>query len=74
MRCLENRERVIFPTETAIGALANYVAKGGSSKFDPMNISFGLIPPLEQRIRKKREKNAALVDRALAKLAEIDVD
>lgn len=72
-RCLEEREKVVFPPETAIGALANYVSTGGSGKFDPMNISYGLIPQLEQRIRKKREKNAALAQRSLDILKDIDV-
>lgn len=73
VRCLEGRERVVFPPETAIGALANYVSTGGTGRFDPMNISFGLIPPLETRIRNKKEKNTALAQRSLTILEGIDV-
>ncbi len=72
-RCAEGRERVIFPPETAIGALAHYVSGGGSGKFDPMNITFGLMPPLKERVRKKKEKNAKIAARSLEILETIDV-
>ncbi len=72
-RAAENRERVVFPTETAMGALAHYVATGGSGKFEPMNITFGLIAPLTERIRKKKEKNAKIAERSLNILEHIDV-
>ena len=74
VRCAENRERVVFPPETAIGALAHYVSTGGSGKFDPMNITFGLMPPLGERIRKKKEKNAKIAERSLNILKTTDVD
>ena len=60
-----------FPAETAHGALANYISNPAVENFQPMNINFGLIPPLTQRIRKKREKNAAIAQRGLEKLAEL---
>lgn len=72
-RAAENRERVVFPAETAIGALAHYVSTGGSGKFDPMNITFGLIPPLNERIRNKKEKNARIAERSLHILETMDV-
>lgn len=62
---------VDFPAETAHGALANYISNPAVENFQPMNINFGLIPPLTQRIRKKREKNAAIAQRGLEKLAEL---
>lgn len=73
VRAAENRERVIFPPETAIGALAHYVSTGGSSKFEPMNITFGLISPLTEKVRKKKEKNAKIAERSLMILKTIDV-
>lgn len=73
VRAAENRERVIFPPETAIGALAHYVSTGGSSKFEPMNITFGLISPLTEKVRKKKEKNAKIAERSLTILKTIDV-
>lgn len=62
---------VDFPAETAHGALANYISNPAVENFQPMNINFGLIPPLTQKIRKKREKNAAIAQRGLEKLAEL---
>lgn len=62
---------VDFPAETAHGALANYISNPAVENFQPMNINFGLIPPLTQRIRKKRDKNAAIAQRGLEKLAEL---
>ena len=55
-----------FPRETAIGALGLYVSGGAvSGNFQPMNINFGLIAPLDRRVRGKREKNEAISRRAL---------
>lgn len=53
---------------TAHGALANYISNPAIENFQPMNINFGLIPPLTVRIRKKREKNAQIAARALEAL------
>lgn len=55
---------VEFPDVTAHGALANYISNPAIENFQPMNINFGLIPPLTVRIRKKREKNAQIAARA----------
>ena len=54
-----------FPKETAIGALGLYISDGRVEDFQPMNINFSLIAPLEKRIRKKAEKNLALANRSL---------
>jgi len=59
---------VEFPSETAHGALANYISNPAVENFQPMNINFGLIPPLAVRIRKKKEKNAQIAARALEAL------
>lgn len=59
---------VEFPSETAHGALANYISNPAVDNFQPMNINFGLIPPLAVRIRKKKEKNAQIAARALEAL------
>lgn len=61
---------VSFPAETAHGALAKYISNSAIENFQPMNINFGLIPPLEVRIRKKKEKNAQIAARALEKLSD----
>ncbi len=55
-----------FPQETAIGALGLYVSDERIENFQPMNVNFSIIAPLEQRIRKKAEKNLAIANRSLA--------
>ena len=54
-----------FPKTTAIGALGYYISDGSIESFQPMNVNFSIIQPLEQRIRKKAEKNLAIANRAL---------
>ena len=55
-----------FPKTTAIGALGYYISDESVENFQPMNINFSIIAPLEQRIRKKSEKNLAIAMRSLA--------
>ena len=55
-----------FPNTTAIGALGLYISDERIADFQPMNINFSIIAPLEQRIRKKAEKNLAIANRSLA--------
>ena len=61
---------VDFPQETAIGALALYVSGGSIGDFQPMNINFGIITPLDRRVKGKRNKNAAISERSLAIIRE----
>lgn len=69
MSALE-KERAIFPRETVIGAMAYYVANGGTGAFQPMNANFGIVPPLEKRVKGgKKAKNEALAARSLAILS-----
>ena len=44
-----------FPPETALGALALHISTENRD-FQPMNINFGLLPPMPERIRGKRER------------------
>ena len=67
-RAILELPEVEFPDVTAHGALANYISNPAIENFQPMNINFGLIPPLTVRIRKKREKNAQIAARALEAL------
>ena len=57
-----------FPRETALGALAHYVSDTTVVNFQPMNVNFGIIPPLGYKVKGKRNKNAALSQRALEAL------
>ena len=65
-RRLRGMEPVNFPQETAIGALGLYVSNQSITQFQPMNINFGIIPPLDHRVKGKRLKNAELSQRSLA--------
>lgn len=62
---------VDFPPETAHGALAHYISSPEIKNFQPMNVNFGLIPPLGKRVRGKKIKNAMIAERALEALAEV---
>jgi methylenetetrahydrofolate--tRNA-(uracil-5-)-methyltransferase len=64
-RELMNLPPVDFPGETAIGALSLYVSGGSVSDFQPININFGIIKPLNQKIRGKRNRNMAISQRSL---------
>ena len=65
-RRLDGLPPLDFPRATAIGALALYIENGAiTGDFQPMNVNFGIIEPLGERIRGKREKNLALARRSL---------
>ena len=65
-RRLQGKAPIDFPQETAIGALGLYVSNPTVGDFQPMNINFGIIPPLDHRVKGKRNKNAELSRRSLA--------
>ena len=65
-RRLCGKEPIEFTTKTAIGAMGHYVSDYCGSDFQPMNINFGIIAPLEKRIRSKQERYTAIAERALA--------
>ncbi len=62
------KDPVVFPKETEIGALAHYVSEGGvSSSFQPMNANFGIIAPLDKKVKGgKKLRNEAYAERSLA--------
>ena len=62
---LEGRPVPDFGTMTAIGALAAYISDESVTVFQPMNVNFGIMPPLGCRIKGKRNKNAELSRRSL---------
>ena len=68
---LQGRDIPDFPRTTAIGALGRYISDESVANFQPMNINFSIIDPLEKRIRKKAEKNLAIAQRSLAVIDEI---
>ena len=54
-----------LPRTTAVGALAAYVSDGSVRDFQPMNINFGLIEPLGERVGGKKNRNLAISNRSL---------
>jgi methylenetetrahydrofolate--tRNA-(uracil-5-)-methyltransferase len=66
--CYQEQNFLSPPLTTALGALLNYPVTASAENFQPMNITYGLFPALEQRIRKRRDRRQALADRALADL------
>lgn len=64
-RRLRGLPPVDFPQETAVGALGLYISNQSVTVFQPMNINFGIMPPLGHRVRGKRNKNAELSQRSL---------
>ena len=70
-RRLTGRPPVDFPAETAIGALGLYVSNQAVTHFQPMNINFGIMPPLDHRVKGKRNKNAELSARSLAVIEQL---
>ena len=59
---------VVPPAVTAIGALVRYITQADPDHFQPMNINFGLFPPLEPYLRKREDRRRAIVERALREL------
>ena len=62
---VQGRECPDFPKTTAIGALGLYISDESIENFQPMNVNFSIISPLEKRIKKKAEKNLAIANRSL---------
>lgn len=70
-RRIFGKEPLYFPQETVTGALAFYVSHGSGKHFQPMNANFGILPPIPERIRQKRERYQKAADRALALIDRI---
>lgn len=63
---LSGMSRVNFPDTTMIGAMAKYISEGGAGDFQPMNANFGIIAPLEKKVKGgKKMRYAAYAERAL---------
>jgi len=65
----EDKEKMIFPETTMIGALSKYISTP-NEKFQPMNANFGIVPELGERIRDKKLKYGRLADRAIEELVK----
>lgn len=70
----QDKPRVLFPRECVIGAMASYVSTGGTGAFVPMNANFGIVPPLDTRVKGgKKVRNEALAARSLAAIDALEL-
>jgi len=69
-RRLQALDPLVFPLNTALGALLNYISEETVGSFQPMNVTFGLFPPLPNPPRDRRQRNLAYGERALQELTE----
>ncbi len=65
VRYMRNEGKIVFPVETMIGALTDYISTP-NEKFQPMNANFGILPKLPEKIRDKQERYKKLSDRAIS--------
>ena len=70
-RILNGKSPADFPKTTALGGLSHYISDESIKDFQPMNVNFGIIEPLGQKIRGKKEKNAKIAERALCEIEKI---
>ena len=68
---LNGKEMIDFTSFTAIGALSNYISNTQITDFQPMNVNFGIMEPLGERIRKEKEKNEKIALRSISLVKEI---
>ncbi|NQS74903.1 MAG: methylenetetrahydrofolate--tRNA-(uracil(54)-C(5))-methyltransferase (FADH(2)-oxidizing) TrmFO [Peptococcaceae bacterium] len=64
-RAVQGQEQVVFPRGTAHGALVHYITSANPKRFQPMNINFGLFPPIKVKFKDKKERNLIISARAL---------
>lgn len=65
------KESIVFPETTVIGSMAAYISRGGTGKFQPMNANFGLVQPLDRKVKGgKSARNEELYRRGIEELGE----
>ena len=68
VRRLKGEPSLVLGRETMMGTLADYMSHSESSDFQPMGANFGILPPLPEKIRDKKERYGALAARGLQTL------
>ncbi|MGN1421295.1 MAG: methylenetetrahydrofolate--tRNA-(uracil(54)-C(5))-methyltransferase (FADH(2)-oxidizing) TrmFO [Eubacterium sp.] len=68
VRFAEGKSPFVLKNDTMLGALSEYISDESVKSFQPMGANFGVLPPIEPKIRDKKERYKALSDRALASL------
>ena len=69
-RSVKGKKPVVFPQETAHGSLCHYITTAPAKHFQPMNVNFGIMSPIKEKIRDKKLKKQRIAERALAMLEE----
>lgn len=72
VRRAQGRESISLPETTMLGALSSYISDETVKSFQPMGANFGILPAIEPKIRDKKERYAALANRALSDLEEVN--
>jgi methylenetetrahydrofolate--tRNA-(uracil-5-)-methyltransferase len=62
------KECIVFPQDTTLGSMAQYITTADFKHFQPMNANFGLLPPLGEKVKSKKIKNEMIAMRAIAKI------
>jgi methylenetetrahydrofolate--tRNA-(uracil-5-)-methyltransferase len=70
-RLLAGVDPIIFPSETALGALTNYISNANPQYFQPMNVNFGLFPELSEKIKGKQGRHLKMAERSLEYINEL---
>lgn len=68
VRYAQGKSEFVPDTDTMIGALCDYISDESVKNFQPMGANFGVLPPIEPKIRDKKERYKALADRAVSSL------
>ncbi len=68
VRRARGEESLVLSEYNMIGALSQYISDESVTNFQPMGANFGILPPIEPKIKDKRERYAALTNRALEQL------
>lgn len=70
VRRFKGEEELVFPRETALGSLLSYITDETITNFQPMNMNFGILPKLSERIKNKKERYEKISAIALEKMKE----
>jgi methylenetetrahydrofolate--tRNA-(uracil-5-)-methyltransferase len=71
VRFFRGEPLAVLPPTTALGSVIRHICHADPRTFQPMNVNFGLLPPLDEPVRAKRERRQALIDRALSALPNL---
>ncbi len=74
VRQYKGEEKIVFPKKTALGSLLSYITDESITKFQPMNMNFGILPKLSERIKNKKERYEKISECALSEMKKFIVE